>query len=186
MGWTEIELTGVQPLRFRGKQIGTAELRETRDRNDGLALHFETGAHAELPAAVDVSEELSIPRIFIIEGADPNTFMLFGGERLYWISTGGEVNSEIALFRELGEAEYWTTDIIQRDGAAAVVIIYEAGVLMIDEALQVRWHKPKLYNDLFVAVEENVLKFRRDHEEEWFMRLEDGSVSPQELARPLR
>ena len=174
MEWTEIALSGVQPLQFRGKQISTAELRETRDRNDGLALHFETGAHVELRAAVDVSEDLSIPRIFIIEGACPNTFMLFGGERLYWISTSGEVNSEIALFRELGESEYWTTNIIQQEGA--VVIIYEAGVLVIDGALQVRWHKPKLYNDFFVAVEGNVLKFRRNHEEEWFLRLEDGAT----------
>jgi len=103
---------------------------------------------------------------------------------MYWVSSNGEVKSEFATFREWGDEEYWVTDIIQQQ--AAIVIVYELGVLMIDEALQVRWHQPKYFNDDLVAVAGNALKFRRDGEEEWFIRLEDGSVSPHGMARPLR
>jgi hypothetical protein len=184
MEWTEIELSGVQPLHFKGKRVGTVGRRETRDRVDGLALRFDTGAHVELRAAADVSEQLSCPRVFVIEGRSPDTFLLFGGERMYWLSTGGAVKSELVTFRKWGDEEYWVTDIIQQQ--AAVVIIYELGVLMIDEALQVRWHQSKYFNDDLAAVEGGALKFSRDGQEEWFIRLEDGSVSPQGMARPLR
>jgi hypothetical protein len=184
MEWTEIELTGVQSLHFKGKRIGTAERRETRDRTDSLSLHLDTAQRVELRAAVDVSERLSNPRVFVIEGTSSDTFLLFGGERLYWVSTSGEVRSEFATLRAWGNEEYWVTEIVQQH--AAIVIIYESGVLMIDEALQVRWHQPKYFNDDLVAVAGNALHFRRDGDEEWLMRLEDGGISPQELARPLR
>ena len=181
----EIELTGVRPLHFKGKRIGTAERRDAwGSRVDSLALRFDTGAHTELRAAVDVSERLSNPRVFVIEGTSSDTFLLFGGERLYWVSTTGEVRSEFATFRKWGDEEYWVTEIIQRQGA--IVIIYELGVLMIDEALQVRWHQPKYLNDDLIAVAGDALKFSRDGEEEWLIRLEDGGVSPQGMARPLR
>jgi hypothetical protein len=185
MEWTEVELTGVQPLHFKGKRIGTVERRDAwGSRVDSLALRFDTGALAELRAAVDVSEQLSNPRVFIIEGTSPDTFLLFGGERLYWVSANGEVKSEFATFREWGSEEYWVTDIIPQQDA--LVIIYESGVLMIGEALQVRWHQSKYFNDDLVAVEGRALKFSRDGQEEWIIRLEDGSVSPHGMARPLR
>ncbi len=142
------------------------------------------GAHAELSAAVDVSERLLNPRVFVIEGASPDTFLLFGGEKLYWVSTTGVVRSEFATFREWGNEEYWVTEIVQQK--AAIVIIYESGVLMIDEALQVRWHQPKYFNDNLVAVAGNALQFRRDGKDEWLIRLEDGGISPEKMARPLR
>lgn len=167
----EIELAGVQPLYFRGERIGTVERRETRDRPDSLAIHFETGTNRVLPAAVDVSEQLSTPRVFIIEGRSPDTFMLFGGERLYWVSPDGDTRSE-KLFRERGWEEYWTTEIIEQQRAA--IIIYESGVIMIDEALQVRWHARKYFNDSFIAVEGSVLRFRQDGQDEWSIRIEDG------------
>ena len=184
MEWTEIELTGVQPLHFKGKRIGTVERRDAwGSRTDSLALRFDTGVHAELRAAVDVSEHLSNPRVFIIEGTSPDTFLLFGGERLYWVSATGAVKSEFTTFREWGNEEYWVTEIIRQQDA--IVIIYESEVLMIDEALRVRWHQSKYFNDDLVTVEGDALKFSRDGEE-WFIRLEDGSVSPQGMARPLR
>lgn len=178
MDWSEVELTGIQPLHFKGRRIGTAERRAAwGSRVDSLALRFDTGVDVELRAAVDVSERLSAPRIYVIEGTSPDTFLLFGGEKLYWVSMDGQVKSELATFRECGDEEYWVTEIIQRQDA--IVIVYESGVLMIDEALQVRWSQIKYLNDDLVAIEGNALKFSRDGAEEWILRLEDGSISPQ-------
>ncbi len=174
MKWTEITLRGVQPLQFGGKRVGTVERRETGDRIDGLAIHFDAGPHVELRASVDVSEQLECPRVFVIEGAPRDAFLLFGGEKAYWLTSDGAVKAESPLFRKWGEEEFWTMRIL--DHGSGVVVIYEAGVMAIDEALQVRWHKLKLLNDQFVALEGNVLKFARDDDAEWFMHLEDGST----------
>lgn len=174
MKWTEIALIGVQSLQFCDKRLGTIERRETADRIDGLVVRFDTGASIELSAAVDVSEQLEHPRVFVFEGKSRDMFLLFGGEKAYWLSNDGIVKSEYPLFREWGEEEFWTTRILEQGGR--VFVIYEVGVLAIDEMLHVRWHKPKLLNDYFVAVENDVLKFTRDHNAEWFMRLDNGNT----------
>lgn len=174
MKWTEIALRGVQPLQFGGKRVGTVERRETADRIDGLAVRFDAGPYVELRAAVDVSEQLECPRVFVIEGTPRDTFLLLGGEKAYWLTSDGAVKAESPLFRKWGEEEYWRTQIVEHGSGA--IVIYEAGVLAIGETLELRWHKPKLFNDDFVAVEGNTLKFARDHDAEWLMRLEDGNA----------
>jgi len=74
------------------------------------------------------------------------------------------------LFRKSGEEEYWTTSILEQPREQ--IIIYEAGVLVIDEHLQVIMHNPKLLNDFFVGLEDRALRFMRDHENEWVMPVE--------------
>jgi hypothetical protein len=61
------------------------------------------------------------------------------------------------LFRKSGEEEYWVTSILEQPRAQ--IIIYEAGVLVIDEHLKVLTHKEKLLKDFFVAVEDGALRF---------------------------
>jgi hypothetical protein len=175
MKWTEIALRGVQPIQLGGTRIGEIERLQTSDRNDSLVVFFCGGSRLELPSAVDVSERLACPRVFAIEGTPLDTFLLFGGERIYWLTSQGAMKAELLLFRKWGEEEYWTTEFIEQGGG--VIVVYEGGLLAIDEALQVRWHKPKLLNDQFVAMEGNTLKFVRDHDVERFIRLEDGSTA---------
>src|SRR5262245_31041576 len=123
MKWTEMPLSGVQPLLLGGKQVGTVERRETADRIDGLTVHFDTGARVELRAAVDISEQLDCPRIFVIEGRPRDTLLLLGGEKAYWLRSNGVVKAESPLFRKWGEEEYWTTRIVEH--GSEVIFIYE-------------------------------------------------------------
>jgi hypothetical protein len=146
MKYTEIILRNGQPLQFDGERIGTVQVQETADRIDGLTVHFDNGPHVELRAVVDVSEQLECPRVFVIEGALPDAFLLIGGEKAYEIATDGTVRSEASLFRKWGEEEYWTTRIIEH--ASGVIVIYEAGVMAIGEDLALRWHTPKFFNDV--------------------------------------
>jgi hypothetical protein len=171
---TEIALRDVQPIQLSGTRIGKIERLQTSDRNDSLVVLFDAGFRLELPSAVDVSERLACPRVFALEGTSRDTFLLFGGERIYWLTSQGAIKAELLLFRKWGEEEYWTTEFIEQGGG--VIVIYEGGVLAIDEALKIRWHKPKLFNDQFVAMEGNTLKFVRDHDVERFIRLEDGNT----------
>jgi hypothetical protein len=96
--------------------------------------------------------------------------LIFGGEIAFWIRTDLTQIARLDLFRQSRFEEYWTTTIL--DQTTALIIIYEFGVLVIDETLKVLMHKKKLMNDFFVSIENNVLKFVRDHEEEWLMPLD--------------
>jgi hypothetical protein len=151
MKWTEIELNQAKPLWFCNREIAVIERRISKSRVDILKIHFHEGVDLELDAAVDVSELLNFPRVFVFESAPRDMFALFGGEKMYWLTIEGCVKAEISTFREWGYEEYWKTQIIDRE-RQGILIVYEGGVLAIDETLAVRWHTPKLYNDELVEV----------------------------------
>ena len=171
----EIAIIGVVPVYFQGRRIGSVEARKCAGKIDCLGIRLECGVFLELPAAVDISEQLETPRIFVIEGKPNETFVLFGGERIYWISTGGRVEKDFQTFRTAPYTEYWGTKIIERP--RDVVLIYEAGVLVMDEDLRIGCNKAKFFNDFFVAIEGDWITLLRDHDTEWRMQLVEGSDS---------
>jgi hypothetical protein len=167
MKWSEITLDHVQPLRFGEREIATIEQRQIVRGITTLIIEFGRDQCLKLEDVVDTTEELDFPRVFVIEGSVGDAFVLFGGERVYWLSKGGSVKNEYQLFRKSGDDEYWATQLLEQENG--LLIIYEAGVLAIDEALRVLWHKPKFYNDVFAGFVGTRLKFLRDHETEWLM-----------------
>lgn len=169
MKYTQYNLTGPKALIVHGVELGTIERRNYSDRSNGLRIFYK-GRVVDLPSAVDVSEELDEPRIFVIEGANTDKFFIFGGENAFWVSIDVTEITRLNLFREYRDQEYWTTTILEQP--KALIIIYEAGVLVINEALKVLTQKPKFFNDFFVAIEEKGIKFLRDHEEEWLMPMD--------------
>jgi hypothetical protein len=172
---TEIAIFGIAPLYFKNSQIGSVEARACAGRIDCLGIRLECGAVLELQAAIDISERLRRPRIFVIESKSNETFAIFGGERIYWITTAGKVEKDFQTFRSYSEAEYWETKLIERPND--VVLIYEAGVSVIGEDLRIRCHKAKFFNDVFVAIEGDSITLLRDHETEWRMQLAEGNDS---------
>lgn len=172
---TEVAIIGVVPLYFQGRQIGSIGARRCAGKMDCLGIRLECGVFMELPAALDISERIETPRIFVIEGKPTDTFVIFGGERIYWISTAGKIEKDFQTFRTYADAEYWETKIIERPSDA--VLIYEAGVSVIDEDLRIRCHKAKFYNDFFVVIEGDSITLLRDHDTEWRMQLVEGSNS---------
>ena len=166
----QYNLTEVQPLTIGGVTLGTIERIDYYDRTNGLRIVTKDGHQVDLPSAVDISERLEAPRVFVIEGADPNRFFILGGETGFWVSIDVTQIARLKLFREAGTEEYWETSILEQP--QVLIIIYEAGVVVIDERLQVLMHREKLFNDFFVAIEDNALKFVRDHDAEWLMPLD--------------
>jgi hypothetical protein len=172
---TEITLDRTQPLFFRGEEVARINKRDCQHLINCLAIRFLRNGELELPSAVDISERLDCPRIFVIQGKPSDTFLVFGGELLHWVTTDGTISKTMPLFRTTGNQEYWVTQIVERDNS--MIVIYEAAVLVIDEALNVVFHKRKFFNDDFVSLEGNAIKFLRDHEDEWFMPLESDTGS---------
>jgi hypothetical protein len=158
-----------QPFFIRGQTLGTIQRIDYRNRINDLRIRYEDGRQIDLPSAVDISEQLEESHVFIVEGDDPDRFFVFGGELAFWLSTDLVEVARLDLFRETGLEEYWTTIVLQQP--QALIFIYENGVLVIDKRLQVLMHQEKLINDFFVAIEDNALKFARDHDEEWLMAL---------------
>ena len=170
MRWYEYNLKTPQSLSIHGQTLGTIERIDFLDRTNGLKIRPVDGFPFDLPSAVDVSEQLEEPRVFVCEGLDPNRFFVFGGEIAFWVRTDLTQISHRDLFRQTGLEEYWTTTILEQP--QSLIFIYESGVLIIDERLQVAMHREKLINDFFIAIEGNALRFSRDHEEEWLMPME--------------
>jgi hypothetical protein len=171
----EITLDRAKSLQLGGHEFATIERRDCRGRDDCLAIWKGTDPDSVLVGAVDVSEQIDGPRVFSFEGARSDLLMLFGGENAYWIGTDGKATAELALFRTWGNAEYWTTTMIEHN--QLMIIIYEAGVLIIDRLLDVVSHKPKYFNDVFVDIKDEALTFVRDNTLRWSMLLRDGSTS---------
>jgi len=177
MKWTELALNGTERLQFGGKHIGSVQRQAAAKRTNDLAVYFEGGPRLDLAEAADVSQSLENPRLFIIEGTLTDTFVTFGGEKAYWLTTAGALKSELPLFREAGLEEYWTTQFLQEPNG--LIIVYESGILAIDLDLALRWHNHKFLNDHFVRLDQDALIFFRDEEnqgKEWFVRLETGKV----------
>ena len=176
MTYTEIALRGVGRLPFCSQPIATIEMRRNANGTDALMVQFDNGANLKLEQAVDDSDRRESPRIFVIEVAPSDTFLLFGGPKAYWLTTEGTVLREMILFRERLDQEYWTTQLVESSGM--LFVIYEGGVLAIDKDLGIKFHTAKMYNDDFVGIEPGALKFVSDHEEEWSMGVEDGLRQP--------
>lgn len=162
-------LTTPQPFTVHGLKLGTIERIDHRDRVNGLRIRYSDGRYLDLPSAVDISEQLEAPRVFVVEGDDRNLFLFFGGETCFWVTTDLTEVNRLDLFRETGLEEYWTTTVLEQPHA--LIFIYESGVLAIDDRLQVLMHEGKLINDSFLGIADNALKFVRDHEQEWLMPL---------------
>lgn len=169
---TELVLANGSPFHFQGKQLGTIEYGTLTGRADSLKVRIGDGSVLDLPAAVDISEQLRAPRVFLIEGERKDRLLVFGGEKAYWLSAEGKIENVLKTFRTYADAEYWETRIIERPND--IVIIYEAGVLAVDEDLNVKCHKSKLFNDVVASIEGDSLRLLRDHDMEWHMQLVDG------------
>jgi hypothetical protein len=173
---TQIELESTKQLVFRGKEIATIERRDCDDRTDCLDIRFASGRGLTLSSAVDISEQLDCPRIFVIEGTRDDLLVLFGGKTAYWLTIDGRIKEQSSLFRRWSEAEYWTTEVVNYKDE--LILIYEAGVMVINDLLQITLHRRKLLNDFFAGLDGQMLKFRRDHDDEWLMPLAKETDSP--------
>lgn len=173
MKWQELILRGTQRLLFPNGE--TARLDEHRGYGDvrTLRVRFDNGKELRLPNAIDCSEMLEDHRVLVLEGRWSDRVLLLGGEQSYCIYSDGAVGESFRLFRGNGFEGYWTTAVIGRGDT--LLIVYENGVLVIGDDFTVRFHKMKLINDVVSQIEENRLKLVRDHDEIWYMSLENSS-----------
>ncbi|MBI1851317.1 MAG: hypothetical protein HYR85_13335 [Planctomycetes bacterium] len=169
----ELSLAAKRTITVGGDCIGAVEIRRCEGRDDWLMLSVENGPELLLPSAVDVSERLQEPRLFVVEGERPDVVMLVGGEIAYWIDVDRNVVRELKLFRKYEHAEYWETSMIDR--GSVLVVVYESGILAIDSKLDAKWHIRKLFNDVLVAVTDESVILIGDEETPWSVSLVDGT-----------
>ena len=139
-----------------------------------LEVRFDSGKVLMLRNVIDRSETLEDLRVFVVEGRLPRTLLLLGGRQTYLISSQGYAAEQIALVREDGDEEYWSLNIFH--GVKESVVLYEGGILVLDDLLAVRFHQKKLFNDKLIEMDERRLKFQRNESIEWYFNLDDGAV----------
>jgi hypothetical protein len=137
---------------------------------------FPGSSELDLLDAVDDGQTVDEPRIHAIYGVSHNHVFLFGGPTAYRIDSAAIVRERIELYREREFEEYWHSAIAST--GAGILVIYESGCLLLDNALQVRWHVKKYFNDFFYKVSGDELHFLRDHDhgKRWSLALADGHV----------
>jgi hypothetical protein len=128
----------------------------------------------DLLDAVDDGQTVKEPRIHAIFGERPNEVFLFGGPKAYRLSSAGEIQETVEIYRDRELEEYWYTDLLTTE--PGIVVIYEGGCLLLDSLLRVRWHVEKYINDFFDRIADNRLEFILDGEESWSLSLVDGST----------
>jgi hypothetical protein len=180
MTWKEIRLTQ-RPLLLRFDDGVCAKLYLRSRQTPGgtfsadLVVAFDAGPAIHLEDAVDNGETTPEARVFAVSGTQPSKVFLIGGPKAYRISSSGSVEQTTDLWRRWEDSEYWSTEFLE--AASGVLIVYEAGVLLLSEHLDVKWHQKKYFNDSLSGVEGNAVKFLRDHDQEWAISLNDGAVS---------
>lgn len=160
-----------------GFRVAAVAPEDCSGRGDCLELRLTACPALRLTAVVDISERLDRPRVFYAESTVTTSVLLFGGETAYRVSCKGEIEYSMPLFRQVGDAEYWILQIVDQDDR--LYLIYEGGVLALDDAFTKLWHVRKFFNDELVSIEKEALRFCRDHELKWFVRLTDGSSFPE-------
>lgn len=178
MKWQELILHGRQLLLFPDRKQARLDWSVSYADVRVLRVACENGKVLELPDAVDAGEMLDDPRVFVIEGRRIDHVCLIGGAQTYSISSLGGIEKTGRLFREDSLTEYWTTLLCEKQDD--LLIIYESGVLILDDLFHVRFHQKKMINDVLINVGKNSLTFVRDHETEWSMDLPDVLSSGQQ------
>jgi hypothetical protein len=176
--WREIPLTR-PPLTLEFGPGDRAELAVRNRRTAGgdfsadLLVTVRKGLSIELRDVVDDGETTLGTRVFAVQGSAPDRLFLIGGPTAYRISSAGAVERKVDLLRRWQDAEHWTTELVTV--TAGLLIVYEAGVLLLTDELDLRWHQAKYFNDTLARVEDDVAVFVRDHDQEWRVSLKDGA-----------
>jgi hypothetical protein len=176
MRWTELSLSGPSFLIFADGSSATIRWHRKLRRGepeDSAEVLFPGGRSFELTEAVDAGETVDTTRIFAISGKSAGLVLLLGGPIAYRVYNSGHAEEAFRLYRESAYAEYWETQLTETD--LGLLVVYEGGVLLLDEDLRVVWHRKKYFNDFFGGIQGEKLSLLRDHQKKLILSLKDGS-----------
>lgn len=144
---------------------------QIRQNSDGqrkfyLEIRVNGVAH-HLPEVVDTSQGPREHRVWLLMSDRDESVAIFGGLIAYWLDSSHQLASKEKLFREASDEEYWELKAVLLPRGALVV--YEGGVMLLEESLKVRWHIRKRYNDSVELVENGCVHFLSETGERWFI-----------------
>jgi len=128
------------------------QIRVTSKPNDSrtefLSISFRKGNEILIDNAIDKSENIEVPRVFVLESqSKDNTIILAGGRTLYWLDLSTQqISQTLDLPRDERDLEHWETLIYPTNDQ--LLIVCEADYLLIRADLNVAWHNTKYYNEV--------------------------------------
>lgn len=180
----ELSLDQPRPICFNGCEVAVAEMLRACSRGDWPSVRIG-GSRPQLDLFGAAAEDAAFlhARVFVLRGTPVRDFLIFGGETLYRLDLDGPIVAMFPTHRRNDLAKYHRTEFLQIDGET--VVVYESGLSGLTDELEVRVHVPKCVNDFLRGVEPGALRFERDQDEFWSLRLADGtSPEPWAIATP--
>jgi hypothetical protein len=173
MNVLEVKLESPQVVQIGGADFNLAR-EDFADRNDALRIAIQaTGEEQVVVGGVDVSQQIPHPRVHVIRGAESARAFIFGGEKAVWLADG-RVDKELTTYRDFDYTEYWVTHFFET--AVGLLIAYEFGLLLLDQRLNVKWHRFKYLTDYVRSIDQHaIFLVSYDEEHHWEASLEDGS-----------
>jgi hypothetical protein len=170
--WETIWLREPQDLAFpNGERFVVAV--ESADFDD-LSVKFASGPELVLAGVIDADERFLWPRLHLFVGVDPTQLLFFGGPAAYRVRSDGHVLERLETQRDLADYECGSLDVITAGDIA--VIVYEVGILVIDDDLRRRWLRRKYMNQHRVTLEDDAIWIREPHTIPIGHRLSDGEL----------
>ena len=129
-----------------------------------------------LEDVLDVSQQLSNPRIIVLYKEHLSSIVLLGRGVVYWVDlASGDVKRKLDLNRDYRDTEYWYIKTLET-AEGNNLIIYEGGIMILDRNLGLSWHLPKYYDDNFEGIEGDKI-IMTSGGETWFLGIHDGQRS---------
>lgn len=172
IAWKTVVLAGPQELLFGDYEPIVVERVDAESLD--LRVTFLDGRQKMLQGAVDTDERFLDPRITIFTGTDSAEMLLFGGPQAYRLRSDGKIVDRIATLRDLEDYECGSLEVVLHDNLA--VIVYEVGILVIDDRLTPRWLRRKYMGRGNIEIADGLLCLREPFTRPIKHRLSDGEL----------
>lgn len=179
MNYQEIDLSAIQEVKVNSISLSFEKLVNSNDKGrrfETLRLTSSSGSQIELKNAVDNSQCLDNPRVFLIySDLVKDNVIIFGGKIVYWISVVSfRTYKSWELDRTYQDVEYWNSEIISVK--FGLLVVDEAGFFLINDQLDLVWYRGKYYNEQLKLYDEETVKITSDDAHPEFYSLKEGKA----------
>lgn len=136
------------------------------------------GLQLRLPMFSEVSgtDKSPIPIVSALEGA--SLLLVCGATTLVVFDLVNQsLAASVRLHRDVNSDVGWHSLQVLASVGAMTVVVYEGGVVALDDAGRVRWHRSKFWDDILQSADESTLTFFSDTGGTYRIAVEDGAAS---------
>jgi hypothetical protein len=173
MKWMRVELANEVSLPdVPGLKAALVQINSRDGRRREVLRIGSVEWSVDLDDAADTSQGPSKKAAYVVVSESRDRLFLFGGTMAHRLSMDGRIESQFRLNRDPIDEEYWTTKFHTCD--EGLLVEYEGGLFLLEESLEVLWHRNKAYNDQVEGLRDGLVHMVADHTRNWSLSLKTG------------